>query len=87
MRTSARALSGDRAWSDQRIVVDVPAGAAALSFGVVLSGSGKVWLDSVRLDPVGPNVAVTAGPPPAEAFLGAMDGANLAAPRNLDFED
>jgi hypothetical protein len=87
MQTSSRALSGDRAWSDHRIVLDVPEDAAALSFGVVLSGSGKVWIDAVRLDSVGLNVAVTAGPRAADDFTASVDARLLEGPRNLDFEE
>lgn len=86
MNTSSRALRGDHAWSDESIVLDVPQDAAAISFGVVLSGSGKVWIDTVRLETVGLNVAVT-----GRKLMQIVDptgiGQNLGPPRNLDFED
>jgi hypothetical protein len=86
MNISSRALRGDRAWSEQSVVLDVPQDAAAISFGVVLSGNGKVWIDTVRLDSVGSDVAVT-GPKLMRMFDPAGIPQHLGPPHNLDFED
>jgi hypothetical protein len=58
-------------------VLDVPAESERLAFGVLLAGEGRVWLDDVRLDAVGLDVATT-----------GMDPCDLEpSPRNLSFED
>jgi hypothetical protein len=87
METSSRSLHGDHAWDDRSVVLDVPQDAAAIWFGVVLSGGGKVWIDNVRLDSVGPNVAVTGRKPDRDILVPGLANLKLEAPRNLDFED
>ena len=61
-------------WARQEIVVDIPRNAIGLTFGMMLGGSGQIWLDDVALEEVGSNVAVTARPgglyPDARTFAG-----------------
>jgi hypothetical protein len=61
-------------WARQEIVVDVPRNAIGLTFGMMLGGSGQIWLDDVALEEVGSNVAVTARPgglyPDARTYAG-----------------
>jgi hypothetical protein len=49
-------------WARQEIVVDVPRNAIGITFGMMLGGSGQIWLDDVALEEVGTDVAVTARP-------------------------
>jgi len=42
------------AWADYAIEGDVAADAEQIAFGLLLAGSGKAWLDHVRLEDVGP---------------------------------
>lgn len=49
-------------WARQEIVVDIPRNAIGITFGMMLGGSGQIWLDDVALEEVGSDVAVTARP-------------------------
>jgi hypothetical protein len=74
-----RAVKGTTDWKRYDIVVDVPAEAAAIYFGALLDGLGKIWFDDFRFDVVRRDVPTTAGP---------MGSASLpAAPANLGFEE
>lgn len=75
-----RPIKGTQSWSDYDVVLDVPADATGISFGVLLSGAGQVWMNHVTIEPVGPETEVTGSsanqnsPPPK-------------TPTNLDFSD
>jgi hypothetical protein len=59
------------------VVLDVPADATGISFGALLNGSGKIWLNDVKFDVVGQDVLPT----------GTLKNASLpATPLNLDFQ-
>jgi len=70
-----RPLKGSIGWSRNSIVLDVPANATLLSFGLLLSGEGSAWLDDVRFEVV-PDAVPTTGHKAAPA---------RRAPENLDF--
>jgi hypothetical protein len=55
----ARAVRGTQGWQDYEIVLDVPSQATDISFGVLLNGSGSVWLSRVRFETVGYYVPTT----------------------------
>ncbi len=57
---SNRALNGMRDWTAFAIVLDVPRDARTLHTGLLLSGTGTVWADDLRIDVVGGSVATTA---------------------------
>jgi hypothetical protein len=71
-----RPIVGTRDWRTYEVVLDVPPEGVSISFGVLLAGSGKVWLDNVRFDEVDASVPTTGG--------------NVSSlqpePSNLDFE-
>lgn len=73
MKSSHRALSGDTDWKHCSIVLDVPAEAKWIGFGLVISKEGQAWVSECSLEPVGSEVPVTA------------PEMNLTAPVNLDF--
>lgn len=54
-----RPLSGTQEWARYFIVLDVPADAAKLNYGVLLSGGGKVWFDDFKLEKVPLSVPLT----------------------------
>jgi hypothetical protein len=65
-------------WQRYSVVLDVPKDATGVFFGVLLSGTGKVWINSGSLERVGdevPTTAVSSKPVRPEA------------PANLDFEN
>lgn len=54
-----RPLTGTLPWTHCQIVLDVPADSTAIAFGVLLGGSGRVWMDSLQFDAVDRSVPVT----------------------------
>jgi hypothetical protein len=68
-----RPLQGTFDWRQVAVVLDVPAAADSISFGLLLTGRGTVRLAGPRLEPVGPEVAPTGA--------GAVDGWMLAGDR------
>ena len=69
-----RPIKGTIDWKRVEIVLDVPEHAAALAFGLLLSGNGQVWMDDLKFEIVNPDVPVTGG-------------AQFGPPRNLNFEE
>ncbi len=55
----SRAIKGTRGWQHYDVVLDIPKDATGISFGILLTGTGKVWLSSVKFDAVGADVPVT----------------------------
>jgi len=70
----SRPIAGTADWKTHAIVLDVPAEARGIAFGILLSGPGQAWMDDLRLEPVGTDVPVTgmpvsSGPPPKKPNL------------------
>jgi hypothetical protein len=73
--------------AEVQLVIDVPASAVALAYGVQMSGGGTVWIDHVQIetrptadpDADGVRLTVTYNFPPKLETLGD--------PANLDFEE
>ena len=57
-------IKGTSDWQTRSVVLDVPADASAVSFGVIHAGKGQVWIDALSLEPVAPEVAVNVMPKP-----------------------
>jgi hypothetical protein len=70
-----RPIRGTTEWSEHHVVLDVPADAVSLNFGVLQTGSGTTWLDDVRLEAVDSTVPTTLLDAPANQ------------PSNLGFDD
>ena len=70
-----RALRGTTDWTECVVVLDVGAPASNIAFGVLLSGTGTVWIDRMRFEAVDDSVAVTS---PARS---------RDEPQNLDFAE
>ncbi|GHO52376.1 hypothetical protein [Ktedonobacter robiniae] len=68
-----RPLSGTTDWQTYEVVLDVPVNATRIAFGILLRGSGQVWLSEVRFEEVDDTVLVTANSKAADR------------PGNLDF--
>ena len=47
-------------WTRYEIVLDVPANSFRISYGILLTGIGQVWVDDVQLEVVGDEVPTTA---------------------------
>ena len=71
-----RPIKGTTDWKQCQIVLDVPADAGKLAYGVLLDGEGKVWFGNVSFEIVGDSVPLT-----------GMDmNPNIPeSPENLDF--
>jgi hypothetical protein len=87
-----RALGESQEWRRIESVMDVPADAFALAFGVFVRGPGTVWLDHFSLEVVSSDVPTTklAGESPIpEALLNeriARSQTLPSTPVNFDFE-
>jgi hypothetical protein len=51
-------IKGSTDWQERSVVLEVPPDASAIAFGVIDSGKGQVWIDSLALQPVGQDVPV-----------------------------
>jgi hypothetical protein len=72
-----RPITGSSDWKKYDVVLDVPQDATGMSFGVLRTGSGTVWLSGAKFEIVGPSVLTTDG----DAVQ------NPDEPTNLDFEN
>ena len=72
-----RSITGTTAWTQYVVVLDVPAAAERIAFGVLLAGAGRVWCDRIQFEPVGLEIPTTA--PDADQQI-------PNEPLNLDFE-
>ncbi|WP_201261955.1 helix-turn-helix domain-containing protein [Metasolibacillus fluoroglycofenilyticus] len=75
---SNRPIKGTTNWSRYSIVLDVPKDSSIISFGIILSGRGQVWVDQLAFEEVDENVASTNLEIQADI---------LSMPTNLSFEE
>jgi hypothetical protein len=54
-----RPIMGTTDWARYECVMDVPAGSSNIAFGLILTTSGKAWIDDATIEEVGQNVATT----------------------------
>jgi len=73
----SRPIKGTTDWTHYDVVLDVPAEAVNLAFGILLAGAGKTWTDDVSFAVVDASVPTTE----------ARRTPERAAPENLDFEE
>jgi hypothetical protein len=45
-----RPIKGTTEWKQYEIILDVATDAEMLAYGVLLSGTGKVWFDDIQFD-------------------------------------
>jgi hypothetical protein len=74
-----RALKGTSGWQRYAVVLDVPKDATGIFFGVLLSGTGKVWINSGNFEVVSDDVPTTGSstnrpPRPLEPVNLSFDG-------------
>jgi hypothetical protein len=70
-----RPIKGTRSWETCDVVLDVPQDATSISFGILLSGTGEVWMNNVAFDIVGNEVPTTGST------------SNQTRPANLNFTE
>ncbi|RXZ78415.1 helix-turn-helix domain-containing protein [Paenibacillaceae bacterium] len=56
---SNRPIRGTADWNQYKVVLDVPRDSEGIAFGILLSGRGRAWLDSLRFDAVNEQVPST----------------------------
>jgi hypothetical protein len=87
---SDRPISSSTPWTEYRLVLDVPAGATALAFGLLLHGGGRAWVDDLSLTMADPGAAASTDVLPTRRVfrhdLETLSSATPRHPRNLDFE-
>ena len=87
---SQRPLRLSSGWRQVSVVLDVGDDAIGISFGVLLSGTGDLMVDDLRMETVDATVTVTSTytqPAPHDSVTLATVYARAGtAPRNLDFE-
>jgi hypothetical protein len=71
-----RPIKGTTDWAKYDVVLDVPQEATGVFFGVLLSGSGTVWLSNAKIEIVESDVPTT----------GAA-AVQKQEPMNLDFRE
>jgi hypothetical protein len=79
-----RPIKGTTGWQDYAVVLDAPAEAQGISFGILLNGSGGVSMSGLKLEPVDASVPVTQTEVPQNApgpSNMALEGEAGAAPR------
>ncbi len=54
-----RPIKGTSGWHKYDVVLDVPQDATGIYFGVLLNGTGEVWLSDANIEIVGPEVSTT----------------------------
>jgi hypothetical protein len=73
-----RPIRGTTDWQKYEIVLEVPQDASGIFFGVLLTGSGQVWISDAKIEVVGPDVPTTGT---------AQPHAIAYEPVNLDFTE
>lgn len=57
-----RRVHGTTGWKRHEVVLDVPAEAATMCFGMLLKGDGSAWVDDLGIEIVGGDVPITGTP-------------------------
>ncbi|MEW5552849.1 AraC family transcriptional regulator [Peribacillus frigoritolerans] len=73
-----RPIVNDTEWNHYYIILDVPENSAIISFGVLLSGRGQVWIDELEFEEVSIDTPTTN----IDYGCDLLDG-----PENLSFEE
>jgi hypothetical protein len=87
---SDRPISSTTPWTEYRLVLDVPDGATALAFGLLVHAGGQAWVDDLSLTLAERREAATTDVlPTRRVFRHDLETLSSATPRlpvNLDFE-
>ena len=54
-----RPIKGDTEWKNYEVVLDVPDGAKGIFLGMLLNGTGSVWINSASFEIVGTSIPTT----------------------------
>jgi hypothetical protein len=81
-----RQIKGTNDWKKYEVVLDVPGGAAAIYFGILLAGKGQVWVDDFKFEAVGKDVKTTGKEVEPRKRERELRKDLPKEPKNLDFE-
>ncbi|MES2107026.1 MAG: hypothetical protein V4634_23630 [Pseudomonadota bacterium] len=56
---NSRPIKGSSDWKRYDIVLDVAADSSNIAFGMLMVGSGQMWMDDLKMELVDDNVALT----------------------------
>ncbi len=88
---SPRAVKGTTDWKQYDVVLDVPAGTVNILFGALLVGTGRAWIDDLKIETVGKEVPTTNQLSPeqmqVESSNRGLKKSVSKQPVNLGFED
>ena len=84
-KTIQEAVRGTTDWQQPRIVLDVPDHSKTIRFAVLVEGTGKAWVDDLKLEEVDLKVPVTN--PSVNAATREDKPKFPLRPVNLGFED
>ena len=76
-------------WTRRAIVIDIPAEAEVISFGGLLNGRGRLWIDDIQITEADAAATPTSRPMPRLSVArpsSATESSVSAEPLNLDFE-
>ena len=77
-----RPITGTTNWTKYEIILDIPTNSNSMNFGVLISGTGKVWFDNLSFEVLGKST---------EKFNDSLNieisNKLLRKPTNLDFEE
>jgi hypothetical protein len=75
-----RPIRGNTDWTEYSIVVDIPPTANHVTFGLMLNGTGTIWIDDVNLVRTDRSVPLTGS-------YTTLTGCGKKEPINMNFED
>ncbi len=81
-----RRIEGSVEWNEYQIVLDIPSHAEEILFGVLLNGTGQVWIDGCTLEIVDDEVEPTSYRALNVKKMPSTPEYYPEAPVNLDFE-
>jgi hypothetical protein len=76
---STRPIKGTADWTNYAVVLDVSDDATGIFFGMMINGSGNVWMSDVEVETVGMDV-------PTTALATGSSASRPDGPTNLNFE-
>ena len=72
-----RRITGTTDWKQYEIILDVPSESKLIAYGILISGTGSIWMDDLKFEIVENTVSTTKN----------SNSYNLEKPTNTSFED
>jgi hypothetical protein len=78
-----QSLKGTTDWEKYEIILDVPDNASNIAYGILLVGTGQIWVDNMNFEIVTPDIQTTGVEMDSQSFTYTS---HQTEPTNLDFE-